>query len=292
MRARMLDALRRLQTRRSFDFQWGELGAGDAMLSDAWFREHVDDVLAHELLALEREWFRGRRVLDAGCGNGRWTLGLLRLGCQVTAIDQSANALRAVEEQMRALAPEAVAAGRLVTRRVDLLAPPDDLCQERFDLVFSFGVLHHTGDTHRALANVARLVAEDGLLFLYLYGARSLDAPRLGLLLGLRALLAPLPFRLKARALRLLLPRRDTHQAFDTFSPLINDTLTHEQVEGWLRGLGFAEVVRTLDYTEIYLRARREPDPTLPTRAPAGRPYWFERFRRRPLRPGSAPPLP
>jgi SAM-dependent methyltransferase len=279
----MFAELRRAQTRRSFDFQWGELSQGDAMLSDPWFRDNVDRLLAEDLLCVEREWFRGKRVLDAGCGLGRWTLGLLRLGCHVTAVDQSARGLEAVQANMRALVPEALDQGRLETRQVDLLELPADLAAQRFDLVYSFGVLHHTGDTRRALANVAPLVAEDGLLFLYLYGSRSVDALKWGVLAGLRTLLAPLPFRAKARALHWLLPGRDTHQAFDTFSPLINDTLRHETVEGWLHDLGFAEVVRTIDYTDLYLRAGRRVDPSLPTRPSPQRPYWFERYRRRPL---------
>jgi SAM-dependent methyltransferase len=286
----MLDALRRRQTLASFDYQWGELAAGDAMLSDAWFREHVAEILANDLLGLEPAWFQGRRVLDAGCGIGRWTLGLLRLGCDVTAVDASARALAALEQQMSALAPEAVAAGRLRTQRVDLLALPEALAAERFDLVFSFGVLHHTGDTHGALRQIAPLVVPAGVLFLYLYGSRSLDLPRRLALFGLRTLLSPLSFRGKAFVLQHLLPGRDTHQAFDTFSPLINDVYTHETVEGWLHALGFTEVARTLEYTELYLRARRPGGPPLPTRPSPRRPYWFERYRRRPLREGSAPP--
>jgi SAM-dependent methyltransferase len=279
----MLTGLRQAQTRQSFDYQWGELPQGDAMLSDEWFRANVDRLLVEELLCVERDWFAGKRVLDAGCGIGRWTLGFLRLGCHVTAADQSQRGLLALRRYMDALAPEAVLEGRLETLRADLLAPPEELRGRRFDLVYSFGVLHHTGDTRRALANVAGLTAEDGLLFLYLYGARSLDALRWSVLVGLRALLALLPFKAKARTLRLLLPGRDPHQAFDTFSPLINDSYRHETVEGWLHELGFPEVVRTIDYTELYLRARRQPGRPLPARPLARRPYWFERYRRRPL---------
>jgi len=281
----MLDHLRRQQTRQSFDFQWAQLREGDAMLSDAWFEQRVQQVLVDELLCVEPDWFRGKRVLDAGCGIGRWTLGLLRLGCHVTAVDQSSQGLLALRGYMQQLAPQALAQGRLETRQVDLLAPPAELLAQRFDLVFSFGVLHHTGDTRRALDNLAGLVGEQGLLFLYLYGTPSLDLAKRGVLLGLRTLLAPLSFRAKARALRLLLPTRDTHQAFDTFSPLINDTYDHETVEGWLRALGFGEVVRTIDYTELYLRARRRADWPLPVRPLPQRPYWFERYRRRPLPP-------
>ena len=98
-----------------------------------------------------------------------------------------------------------------------------------------------------------------------------------------RSPLAPLPFRWKERALKVLRRGRDPHQSFDTFSPLINDTYEHETVEGWLHELGFPDVVRTIDYTELYLRARRtEGHPLLPR---PKRPYWFERYRRRPLPP-------
>lgn len=253
------------------------------MLSDPWFRENVDRILVEELLCVEREWFRGKTVLDAGCGIGRWTLGFLRLGCRVLSVDQSAHALRAVESGLRELAPEATASGRLATRQVDLLDLPSDLRAQRFDLVFSFGVLHHTGDTRRALSNLAPLVADDGLLFLYLYGSRSLDLTKRVALAALRYGLAPLPFAWKARALRILRRGRDPHQSFDTFSPLINDTYPHETVEGWLRELGFPDVTRTIDYTELYLRARRRADAGHPLRALPARPYWFERYRRRPL---------
>lgn len=279
----MLESLRRRQTLASFDYQWGELPEGDAMLSDPWFRENVDRILVEELLCVDRGWFRGRSVLDAGCGLGRWTLGFLRLGAVVTAVDFSSHALERVEKNMRLLAPEAVAEGRLSTERVDLLDLPPALAARRFDLVYSFGVLHHTGDTARALANLAPLVKADGLLFLYLYGSRSQTAATRLVLAALRAGLAPLPFRAKRTLLRAILPARDPHQAFDTFSPLVNDTYTHEEVEGWLRGLGFADVARTIDYTELYLRARRDPGAPHPLRPPARRPYWFERYRRRPL---------
>ena len=279
----MLDAYRRRQTLASFDYQWGELPAGDAMLSDPWFRDNVDRVLVEQLLCVEREWFRGRTVLDAGCGIGRWTLGFLRLGCRVLSVDASTRALDVLRDQMQLLAPEALADGRLETERVDLLALPPALSSRRFDLVFSFGVLHHTSNTRRALVNIASLVAPEGLLFLYLYGTRSLDLMKRIALTVLRLGLAPFPFPAKRFILEHLLPARDTHQAFDTFSPLVNDTYAHETVEGWLAELGFRDVARTLHYTDLYLRARRDASTALPLGPPAARPYWFERYRRRPL---------
>jgi len=269
---------RRRQTLASFDYQWGELPEGEAMLSDEWLRDRVDGLLADELLGIDRGWFPGRTALDAGCGAGRWSLGLLRLGCQVTAIDASAHAVDATAAQMQRLIPQAVAAGRFEARRANVLDLPTDLAARRFDLVFSFGVLHHTGDTRRALSNLASVVAPDGVLFVYLYGARSVDRRRRLALTLARWGLAPLPFRLKQAVLARLLPHRDTHQAFDLLSPLVNDRHDRETVVGWLRRLGFDEVAATIEHDELFLRACRTACSARPFRPPAARPYWFERY--------------
>jgi len=277
----MFKRLRQCETLQSFDYQWRCLSQGDAMLSDPWFLDNVERILVDELLCIDRSWFSGKRVLDAGCGLGRWTIGLLRLGCRVLAVDASPSALRALEEQARALVPHAVAAGRLETAQVDLLQLPEALAASRFDLVFSFGVLHHTGDTRRALANVASLVDDDGVLFLYLYGARSVGWIQRAILAAVRWGLMPLPFAAKVRVLRVLRPHKDPHQLFDLFSPIINDRLDHEVVGRWLGELGCSEIVHTIEHSELYLRARKRPGSQLPECPLPTRPYWFERYRRR-----------
>ena len=276
----MLDSLRRRQTLASFDYQWGEIPSGDAMLSDPWFVENADRILADELLGVDRRWFRGREALDAGCGGGRWSYALLRLGCRVTAVDFSPRALASARGQMTRLAADAVAEGRLTTEQADLVAPPDALARRRFDLVFSFGVLHHTGDTKGALARVAAMTKPDGLLFTYLYGASSLTRlQRAGLAL-VRAGLAPLGFRAKRALLARVLPGRDTHQAFDLLSPLVNDRRSFVEVASWLRALGFADVAQTIPHEELFVRAARETCSARPFLPPPSPPYWFERYRR------------
>ncbi len=275
----MLDRIRQRETLESFEYQWRRLAKGDAMLSDPWFLENVDRIIADELLRIDRSWFPGRRVLDAGCGLGRWTIGLLRLGCRVLAVDASAAALETLNEQARLLVPEAISENRLETQQVNLLELPATLAARRFDLVFSFGVLHHTGDTRRALANVASLVDSEGVLFLYLYGRHSVNLRQRLALATVRWGLTPLPFALKVRVLKLLRPGRDPHQLFDLFSPLINDRFDRSVIAGWLAEFGFADVEPTIDHAEIYLRAQRASGSRLPRRPSPTRPYWFERYR-------------
>jgi SAM-dependent methyltransferase len=271
----MIRRLLQKQTLASFDYQWRELTEGGALLTDDWFSQNVDQIIGEELLCLQPSWFQGKRVLDAGSGNGRWTIGLLRLGCEVLAVDASAHALERLEESVDQLVPEG--RNRLETRPVDLLDIPPDLADQRFDLVFSFGVLHHTGATRAALRNIAALGADDGVLFLYLYGEQSFSARKRAMLELRRLALAPLPFEMK----RHLIARRggDVHQAFDALSPTINSRHTFEQVKGWLMTEGYPSVEVTIDHSELFVRAARNPDALrrfeLPRPSP---PYWFDRY--------------
>jgi SAM-dependent methyltransferase len=274
----MMRGLLRTQTLASFDYQWKELPEGEALVSDDWFVQNVPRIISEELLCLRSDWFHGKRVLDAGCGLGRWTVGLLRLGCEVLATDFSEHALERTSENVNSLCTREEAA-RLTLEAADLLELPAEFARERFDVVFSFGVLHHTGDTHRALANVAELAGPDGALFIYLYGKRSLSSRDRASLAVQRFVLAPLPFTLKRRAIGFLRPGVDLHQVFDLLSPTINTRHTFEEVQQWLRAVGFQDIVRTIDHSELFVRALRTPEHFAPFLIPLpGRPYWFERY--------------
>ena len=240
----------RAQTLASFDWQWAHLPAGDFMPGDPWFDANATRVLAKEMCGIAPEWFAGRRVLDAGCGRGRWTRALLDLGAHVTAVDYSDAGIA----QTRALCGPTP---KLVTHRVDLLNPPLELRSQRFDLVFSYGVLHHTGDTWKALDNIAAMVEEQGALVLYLYGAASWSASKRQEIEAVREELAGLDFEGKIGELRRRFPSDDPHQLFDLMSPLINDRVEFGDVAARLRAMGFGRTDRTVDTTEIYLRATR-----------------------------------
>jgi SAM-dependent methyltransferase len=274
----VIGKLLRRQTLASFDFQWRELPEGGALLSDEWFVDNATRIVTDELLCLKPEWFAGRRVLDAGCGAGRWTVALLRLGCHVVATDFSDAALGYTRDNVAALCSEEQAA-RLETIRADLLSPPAELTRDRFDLVFSFGVLHHTGDTRAALGNVARLVDDGGVVFLYLYGKASVSPVQRLLLTAERLALAPLPFRLKKRVVALVRRGADVHQSFDLLSPTINTRHTFGEVERWLHELGFPDVTATIPHSELFVRGLREPEALAPYVVPSpSPPYWFERY--------------
>jgi 2-polyprenyl-3-methyl-5-hydroxy-6-metoxy-1,4-benzoquinol methylase len=106
-------------------------------------------------------WFPNKRIVDIGCGLGRFTYGLLALGATVLATDQSHWGLQ------RAEALCAQYADRLTLKQVDLLEWDETA---EFDLAFCFGVVHHTGNTYLAIHNAAKKVKKGGRLFLMIYG--------------------------------------------------------------------------------------------------------------------------
>jgi SAM-dependent methyltransferase len=109
---------------------------------------------------LTPEEFRGKLVLDAGCGMGRYAVVALGLGAEVVALDLSGSLAR-----LAAVAPQWP---KLHVVEGDLLKVP--LKTGIFDIVYSQGVLHHTPDTKAAFDQVARLVRPGGALTVWLYG--------------------------------------------------------------------------------------------------------------------------
>lgn len=115
--------------------------------------------------------YAGRRVLEIGCGAGVATCLFAAAGAQVTAIDITeqavAHTLRHLE--LRGLSEARVVrmdAERLDTERLD--CPPAG-----FDHVFSWGVIHHSADPERIVANIATALKPGGTGLVMVYNRRS-----------------------------------------------------------------------------------------------------------------------
>lgn len=113
------------------------------------------------------EAIAGRRFLDIGCGSGLFSLAASRLGAaQVHSFDYDAQSVSCTEEMRRRFgAPGAAWA----TERGDILDPAYLQRLGQWDVVYSWGVLHHTGSMWQAIGNAAGLVAGNGLLFIAIY---------------------------------------------------------------------------------------------------------------------------
>ena len=204
---------------------------------------------------------RGKRVLDVGCGTGRFAEIALEEGAEVVCVDMS----RAIDVARQNL-------GHFPTAhfvQADIFELP---LKPEFDVVYSLGVLHHTPDPPRAFAAIARLVKPGGCISVRLYASynkayvattefyrRFTKRLRPSTLAKLCHLAIPLYYVGKIPALgpfitRILLPvsvNPPTHQwrvcnTFDLYSPEYTFFYTHADVDRWLHDAGF-ERVRVVD---------------------------------------------
>ena len=108
----------------------------------------------------------GRDVLDAGCGSGIATQLFAEAGANVTAIDLTEWAVETTRRRLTAFGLD----GAVLQADAEQLPFPD----RSFDLVFSWGVIHHSSDMDRALRELVRVCRPGGELVLMVYHRRSL----------------------------------------------------------------------------------------------------------------------
>lgn len=125
------------------------------------------------MLALEN--LSGKRFLDIGSGSGLFSLAARNLGATVRSFDYDPASVACTAELQRRYFPDdpswVVTEGSVLDRQ--LLA-----ALGQFDVVYSWGVLHHTGAMWEALGNVAPLVAPSGKLFIAIYNDQGPQSHR------------------------------------------------------------------------------------------------------------------
>jgi SAM-dependent methyltransferase len=174
------------RTRAAFGFEWlrypvtsfgedavtlyGLTGIEPRFYDQVQFR----NLFSHEptpadVASTETPFFEGKKVLEAGCGMGKYVNVVATRGARLAVgLDASDAVLRAHQLNRKH--------DNALILQGDIFHPP---LRGNFDFAYSVGVLHHTPAPRRAFMSVASLVRPDGELAVWLYPHSMRPAPQL-----------------------------------------------------------------------------------------------------------------
>lgn len=239
--------------RESFSRQWESY---DYEAEDRTWGQTIDERRADFLRMVDEspDALPGKRVLDAGCGNGLLSKAMSEFGCEVLAADISSI----VEDAFAHLRERGSDGVHFV--QADLMAHP--FRPAAFDIVFCAGVLIVTPDSRRTLDHIARAVAPGGKIFVWVYWRES--GLKYRVKTSLRTVVARLPLfmrravaagfvpqaMLRQYVRRLVRPSEPGEQLkwrerflvqHDFFTPRYRWEHTPDEVREWYRELGFVD---------------------------------------------------
>jgi 2-polyprenyl-3-methyl-5-hydroxy-6-metoxy-1,4-benzoquinol methylase len=142
-----------------------------AVLTD----ERIRDAEQSLRTMLEAADLRGRTFLDIGSGSGLFSLAARRLGARVHSFDFDPQSVACTQELRRRYFPDDP---EWRIEQGSVLDPAFVRSLGQFDVVYSWGVLHHTGDMWKALEHAALPVAPGGRLFIAIYNDQGATSRR------------------------------------------------------------------------------------------------------------------
>ena len=218
--------------------------------------ERIEEAKSSLKRMLNVESLAGKTFLDVGSGSGLFSLAAKKLGARVHSFDYDPQSFACTKELKRRYFPEdnswIVEEGSVLD--ADYLAGLG-----QFDIVYSWGVLHHTGQMWQALSNVAPLVTKGGELFIALYNDQGGASRRWKLVKRVycsgwvgRIMMKFLfyPYFALGRFVADVLKRRNPFTSYSEYKKNRGMSVIHDWVD-WLGGYPF-EVSKPEEIFEMY----------------------------------------
>ncbi len=228
------------KTKKSFRYEWqkwNKFGWGDAVSL-----ETTKNIFDYKVLFTKEE-LKDKLLLDAGCGNGRYSKIARDYGAEVIGIDLS----EAIDEAFENFKGDP----HIHFVQGDLFKLP--FKENLFDYIFSNGVLMHTGNAKKAFLSLVSKLSDQGVISVHLYHKGNLLYEFNDW--WLRVLTTRLPFSVVYHFSRVLafiariLPKKfviyglnavfrieaHPHYVFDWYTAPIATHHTYKEVYGWLK---------------------------------------------------------
>lgn len=135
---------------------------------------------------LHKDELNGLKFLDVGCGSGLFSLSAKRLGATVYSFDYDILSVNCCKElKKRYLPPHHHPSSMSDSTKDEWIIEQGSVLDSEYmtqfrdyDIVYSWGVLHHTGNMELAFDNVAQAVKQGGLLFIAIYNDQGKKSVR------------------------------------------------------------------------------------------------------------------
>jgi SAM-dependent methyltransferase len=141
-----------------FGYQWR---SAEPALKDARFG--AAEIFLDFIAPIDRAFFPGKVVLDAGCGGGRFSLLSAAFGARLVVGVDLSQSVDVAFDKTRHLA-------NVLIVQADVLTLP---VRRAFDYAFSIGVLHHTANPRAAFLEVASKVLPGGTMTAWVYSREN-----------------------------------------------------------------------------------------------------------------------
>lgn len=236
------------QTIRNFGFEWLEFSRFG--WDDPVYNIRFEEKVFRRKALLEPETLEGKLALDAGCGNGRYTYWAAKLGARVFGMDLG-DGVESASKNLAEFPNVQIVQG-------DIFHPPFE--PATFDVIFSIGVLMHTGNAREATASLAGKLRPQGSLTVHLYGKGNPIYEYMDRVIRARTVRMSITelqeftakaYRLRQRLETLRLAKqvsrfiridRHPHCIFDWYAAPIATHHTYDEVKMWFKKTGLTVV--------------------------------------------------